>query len=128
DLNRSSGLDSKEPYTALWLEIVDRRGRTASRLAKTAAAIDMTKWPAPIVRLYLGQITLADATTAADDRNAAIKKGQVCDANFYSGKLALQRGKKDDAKRLFELAAAECPRSFLEYGAANAELRTFQPK
>ena len=128
DLNRSNELEPKEPYTALWLEIADRRSHSVSRLAKTAAVIDMTKWPAPLVRLYLGQITLADANAAAEDPNAAIKKGQVCEASFYGGKLALQRGKKDDAKRLFELAAAECPRSFLEYGAANAELRTLRPK
>jgi lipoprotein NlpI len=125
DLNRASGLDPKEPYTALWAEIVDRRG---SRLAKSIASIDMTKWPAPIVRLYLGKITPADANAAAEDPNTDIKKGQVCEANFYSGRLALQRGKKDDAKHLFELAVAECPRSFLEYGAANAELRTLRPK
>jgi lipoprotein NlpI len=128
DLSRSSGLDSKEPYTALWLEIVDRNSRAARQLAKATAKIDMTKWPAPIVRLYLGQIAPTDLNTAADNPNAAIKKEQVCEANFYSGTLALQRGKKDDAKRLFELAAAECPRSFLEYGAANAELRMFRPK
>ena len=42
--------------------------------------------------------------------------------------LASQRGKKDEARRLFELAAAECPKSFLEYGAANSELRTLRPK
>jgi lipoprotein NlpI len=128
DLNRSKELDPKEPYTALWLEIVDRRGRASSRLAKTAAVIDMTKWPAPIVRLYLGQITPADVNAAAEHPNAIIKKEQICEANFYGGKLALQRGKKDDANRLFELAAADCPRSFLEYGAANAELRTLRPK
>jgi len=107
---------------------VDRRSSAASRFAKTAAAIDMSKWPAPIVRLYLGQITPADASTAADDRDATVKKGQACEVNFYGGKIALLRGKKDDAKRLFELAAAECPRSFLEYGAANAELRTLRPR
>jgi lipoprotein NlpI len=128
DLNRSNELEPKEPYTALWLEIADRRSRTPSRLAKAAAVIDMTKWPAPIVRLYLGQITLADANSAAEDPNVAVKKGQVCEANFYGGKLVLQHGKKDEAKRLFELAAAECPRSFLEYGAANADLRTLRPK
>src|SRR5262249_55243812 len=70
DLNSASALDPKEPYTALWLEIVDRRGRAPSRLAKAAAMIDMTKWPAPIVRLYPGQITPADANTAAEDPNA----------------------------------------------------------
>jgi lipoprotein NlpI len=57
-----------------------------------------------------------------------MKKAQTCEANFYGGKLASQRGKKDEAKRFFELAAAECPKSFIEYGAAISELRTLRPK
>jgi len=88
----------------------------------------MNKWPAPIVRLYLGQITAADANAAAANGDTATKKAQTCKANFYGGKFASQRGKKDEARRLFELAAAECPKSFIEYGAANSELRTLRPK
>jgi hypothetical protein len=35
----------------------------------------------------------------------------------------LQQNQKDEAERLFRLAAAECPRNFVEYGGANAELK-----
>jgi lipoprotein NlpI len=128
DLNRASELDRTDPYTALWLEILGKRGRGGSQLAKAATSMDMNKWPAPIVRLYLGQMTPADVNAAADNADAAMKKAQTCEANFYGGKLASLRGKKDEAKRLFELAAAECPKSFIEYGAANSELRTLRPK
>ena len=128
DLSRSSELDPHDPYTAIWLDILGKRSRGTGQLAKAATSIDMNKWPAPIVRLYLGQITAADANAAATNGDTATKKAQTCEANFYGGKFASQRGKKDEARRLFELAAAECPKSFLEYGAANSELRTLRPK
>jgi hypothetical protein len=35
----------------------------------------------------------------ADDPDANVKKGRVCEANFYGGELALQKGAKDDAVR-----------------------------
>jgi lipoprotein NlpI len=128
DLTRSSELDRGDPYAALWLDVLDKRNRGTDRLAKATTSMDMNKWPAPLVRLYLGQITPADVTTAAEHSDATIKKAQTCEANFYSGKLASQRGKKDEAKRLFELAVAECPRAFIEYGAAIFELKTLRPK
>jgi lipoprotein NlpI len=57
----------------------------------------------------------------ADDANADTKRGRVCEANFYSGELALQRDANDNASRLFRLAAAGCPKDFTEFAAANAE-------
>jgi lipoprotein NlpI len=128
DLNRASELDRHDAYTALWLEILGKRSRGNGPLAKAATVIDMNKWPAPIVRLYLGQITVADLNAAAEHSDVTMKKAQICEANFYSGKLASQRGKKDEAVRLFELAAAECPKSFVEHGAAISELRTLRSK
>jgi lipoprotein NlpI len=50
-------------------------------------------------------------------------KGQICEANFYSGELALQQSAKNEAIRLFRLAAADCPKTFEERLAAKAELR-----
>jgi hypothetical protein len=35
----------------------------------------------------------------------------------------LQRGAKDEAKRLLQLAATNCPKSFIEYEDANAQLK-----
>jgi lipoprotein NlpI len=51
------------------------------------------------------------------------RKGQVCEANFYGGELALRVGAKDEATRQFRLAANDCPKSFGEWLAANAELK-----
>jgi len=94
-----------------------------SRLDQAMTQIDMTKWPAPVIRLYLGQMTPAAVLAAADDPDAITKKGQVCEANFYSGELALQQSNKENAMQLFRLAAADCPKSFIECKGANEELK-----
>ncbi len=73
--------------------------------------------------MFLGQMTPAAVRGAADDPDATKKKGQVCEANFYSGELALRQDAKDEAARLFRLAAADCPQDFDEWFAANAELK-----
>jgi len=83
----------------------------------------MTKWPAPVIGLFLGQMTQAAVLAAADDPDPVKKKGQVCEANFYAGELSLLKGTKDDAGRLFLFAVGNCPRTFLEWDAANDELK-----
>jgi tetratricopeptide (TPR) repeat protein len=123
DLDQASRLDSKNSYTAIWFDIVNKRSNLPSRLAQAMTQIDSTKWPAPVIRLYLGQLTPGAVLAAADDRSPNTKKGHVCEANFYSAQLALQQGAKAEAWRLFQLAAADCPKEFVEWPAANAELR-----
>ncbi len=57
DISQASELDPKYAYYALWHDIIDKRSNRASRLAPATAQFDMTKWPAPLVRLFLGQTT-----------------------------------------------------------------------
>jgi lipoprotein NlpI len=123
DLSQASKLDPEYAYYALWLDILDNRSNVVTGLPQAISQIDMTKWPAPVIRLFLGQTTSAAVLAAADDPDANTKRGQVCEANFYSGEFALQRGVKEEAARLFHLAAADCPRDFVERPAAYAELR-----
>ncbi len=122
DLARASKLDPQYPYYPLWIDIIDKRTDQASRLPQAISHIDMTKWPAPVVRLFLGQLTPTDLLAAADDTDADTRKGQVCEANFYIGELALQQGDKAEAARLFRLAATDCPREFVEGPSARSEL------
>ena len=69
-----------------------------------------------MVRLFLGETTPADVLAAANDPDPATRKDQLCEANFYSGELALLQGAKEEATRLFRLAAADCPRGFDAHG------------
>jgi lipoprotein NlpI len=83
----------------------------------------MTVWPAPVIRLFMNQMTPAAVLAAADDPDATRKNSQTCEANFYSGELSLAKGSKDEAIRLLRLAASDCPHGFNEWDAANAELK-----
>jgi lipoprotein NlpI len=83
----------------------------------------MKAWPAPLVRLFLGESTPAQTLAAADDSNPKTKREQVCEANFYNGKWELLNDAKDEAGRLFRLAASDCPKNFIEWFTANAELK-----
>jgi lipoprotein NlpI len=123
DLNQASELGPKHAYAALWLDIATKRSDLPSRLPEAMKQIDMAKWPAPVIRLYLGQLTSEAVLAAAVDPNSETQKGQVCEANFYTGELALQHGDKDGATRLFRLAAASCPKPFIEYEGAVAEIK-----
>jgi tetratricopeptide (TPR) repeat protein len=123
DLNKASEVDPKLSYAAIWLDIVNKRSNLPSRLAQAATLIDMTKWPAPVIRLYLGELTPTDVLAAADDPKPDIKRAQVCEANLFIGELALQQGKNEEAARLFRLAAGDCPPNFVEWYAARAELK-----
>jgi lipoprotein NlpI len=123
DLSRASKLDPEYAFYALWIDIVDKRtGGEASLLPQAIAHIDMSKWPAPVIRMFLGQATPADVLAAADNPDATTKKGQLCEANFYIGELALQQGDKTEAARLFRLAATGCTHEFVEGPSARAEL------
>jgi tetratricopeptide (TPR) repeat protein len=123
DLNQASALNPNDAYVALWLDIVGQRSNVPSHLAEGTATIDMTAWPAPVIRMFLGQMPPDAVLAAADDPDVKKKIGQVCEANFFGGEMALRKGAKDEATRLFRLAAAGCPEDFIEYDAANAELK-----
>jgi lipoprotein NlpI len=122
DIAQASKLDPKYPYYALWIDIIDKRGNAPSTLEQGITRVDMTKWPAPVIRMFLGETTPAAVLAAADDPDPKTKVGQVCEADFYSGELALQQGAKEEAARLFNLAANSCPREFVEGPAARDEL------
>jgi lipoprotein NlpI len=128
DLKQASRLDPQYPYYALWMHIIDTRSNAASGLPQAVPQIDMTKWPAPVIRLFLGQATPAAVLDAADDPDVGVRKGRICEAQFYSAELALQQGDKKEAVRLFRLAAGGCTRDFVEGAAAASELNALDEK
>ncbi len=123
DYKRALAITPGYPYTALWLDIAEARSKVPSTLLQAIATLNMKEWPAPVIRMYLGQMTPAAVLAAADDPNAAKKTGQVCEANFYSGEWALRQGAKDEAARRFRVAARECPKTLIEANAAALELK-----
>lgn len=88
----------------------------------------MTQWPAPVIRLYLGELTANAALAAADKATDAVtKKTLICEASFFIGELDLQAGKKDAAARRFRQATDGCPDYLISYEGAKAELKALGP-
>jgi lipoprotein NlpI len=126
DVGQAADLDPKDAYNALWADIIAQRSKAPSRLSQAVARIDMNAWPAPIVRMFLGELTPAATLAAAGDPDPRKQRDHACEANFYGGQWALRQTKRDskkEAARLFQLAANDCPPSFNEWSAAKAELK-----
>jgi tetratricopeptide (TPR) repeat protein/DNA-binding winged helix-turn-helix (wHTH) protein/TolB-like protein len=123
DLQYATELNPKFFRATLWLAIAEERGKLPKQFERAAARVDMTAWPAPLVRMLLGQFKPAQALAAADDEDAAIRRRQICEANFYGGQWALSQNARDEASRLFSLAADDCPPSLVERQSAAAELK-----
>lgn len=125
DMKAAAALDAKNAYTALWHDIAERRAKQKGVLinAKAAKGLDMKAWPAPVVQLFTGEIKQDAVLAAADNSDATLKQAHTCEANFYGGEYALIAGAREDAVKLFEAAAKDCPHGFLEGIAANAELK-----
>ncbi len=122
DFKKANQLNPQDPYAALWLDLTERRNDVPSHLAETAKQLDMTAWPAPVIRQFLGELSAAQTIAAAADEDPKKQVGQTCEANFYSGEFALLKKNRPEATRLFKLAAKDCPLGFIESTAAVAEL------
>lgn len=123
DFSRANALDPKYAYSALWLEMAVRRLKLPSRMAEASAQVDKTAWPAPVIRMFMDQITPEAVLAAADHPDETKRKVQVCEANFYAGEYMLLRGGRDEGMRLLRLAAGDCPKTFVERAGAEAELK-----
>ncbi len=122
DFKKAAELNPKDAYAALWRDLAERRNNSPGHLAEAAKQLDMTAWPAPVIRLFVGELTAEQTFGAAFDTDPATKSAQTCEANFYGGEFALLKKNKKEAQRLLKLAAADCPPSFIESTAAIAEL------
>jgi lipoprotein NlpI len=125
DMSQAARIAPKNAYAVLWSDIAERRAKQKGRLAARngTKGLDMKAWPAPVVRLYTGEIKPDDVLAGADNPSDTVKAAQVCEANFYSGEYALIGGAREDAAKLFQAAVKDCPRGFLEGIAAAAELK-----
>jgi lipoprotein NlpI len=126
DFDQAAALNPTDSYTSMWRDIAAQRDHQPSRIADALGAADIKTWPAPLLRLYAArQLTPEAAVAASDDTNLSVtaRRGRLCEINFYSAELALQKGAKDSALPLLKKAAADCPRDFVEYTGAKAELK-----
>jgi tetratricopeptide (TPR) repeat protein len=112
-------------YAALMLHVaLKRQGRDdALQLALVAAVADLSKWPGPLLKLDMGQMTADEVMGAAANADAYVQKRQVCGANYFTGEDALLHNQPATAMARFEAARDGCPNGSIGYAEALAELR-----
>ena len=125
DFVRALELRPQYPYSVLWLDLARRKSAQpeAGELARNAREVDLGRWPAAVLRLYVGQITPDDVRNeAASSPDPSVRQERSCEAAFYIGELELAGGNAGAAKNDFQAAVATCPHSFMEYTGAVREL------
>jgi lipoprotein NlpI len=122
-LQRALELKPNDAYAALFLHIASVRSGQGDRIARAAANIDMQRWPAPIIRYYLGEIDAEELRRAAQNSDPVKHNEQDCEASFYIAEAYLMQSATKEAEALLNHAWEICPKTFYEWGAARAELR-----
>jgi lipoprotein NlpI len=126
DLGRIA-LDHDDPYPAIWLCMTSQRlgGDGKRGLAERAATFSRTDWPAPIVRLFLGQATPAEVLAAARDGDPKKAGRHGCEGAFYVGEYQLAKSDRATRLALFQAAEQACKGdpTLVEAEAARLELK-----
>ncbi len=124
DFERAFELGLRSIYGVLFDHVaLVRDGRAAeSRLRDRIVNLDTSSWPAPVVRYFIGQISVDDVLTAAKDSDPKVEREHLCEAYYYLGVQALARNERVEAVRLFRLALGTGVTTFQEYKAARAEM------
>ena len=123
DFQSSIEVNPKWPMPVLWLVVARRRGKLSGQDQPALPRSDMAAWPALVLRMLLGEVSPAETLTVADTKEPVVRRGQMCQASFYGGELALSDAAADEAARLFRVAADECPPTYVERPSAATELR-----
>jgi lipoprotein NlpI len=112
-------------YAALWLHMTKARLHQEGdeELAEVAQKADLSSWPGPVLKFYLGQMTDDALMAAAADPDPQTHVGEACEANFYTGEDALEHQRQTVALARFRAVHDNCIKDYVEYGAALAELK-----
>ncbi len=112
--------DGKDLHLLLWLTLARQRDRqdATTPLNAAIANIDLTPWPGPLVRYYLGRVPADQVQQAAQDPDPATALQQACDLDFFVASRALIDGRASAAAAGFQAASQACPPSRVEFEAA----------
>jgi lipoprotein NlpI len=130
DLQRGLSLDTADADAALWLHLSRRRlaQDDASDFAAHAAAADSARWPAPVLRYFLGALSADQLRAAAADSAADARAGnRRCATAFFLGEDALLRRAQGEAATLLDESRTVCEKQTTEHKAASAELQRLNP-
>jgi lipoprotein NlpI len=121
-------LEPENGFAVLWLELSRARGGALDPKVgeHDLHELDSNDWPAPLIKLFLGDAKPENISTAALHGDADKVINQQCEADFYIAEWWLARNDTASAKPLLESAYQKCPKNFIEYAEARFELGTLK--
>jgi len=131
DLSQALRLNPNDPSFVIWRYFAqsraDYRTAAAPELVTNAAKVDKANWPAPIIDLLAGTTDAAGVLKAVTNSNQKKQREQMCVAAFFLGEWHLLQGHRSEAHSSLKRAERDCPKNFLEYFSASAELKRLSP-
>ncbi len=115
---------ARRGYPLIWYAISAVRAGTfdAAAFAKRVDDADLDDWPEPLLEYFQGTMKTDEVYAKAARGDGQVPAQQKCEADFYLGEW--QIGHADPgAKSLIQRAHDECPHNFIEYFAAQTELK-----
>jgi lipoprotein NlpI len=124
DLEQSQRLEP-DAYAAIWLFLARARNGQdgTTELNTNIKTLKGDKWPTPILAMLSGKMTADAVQGKAHDSNSKVMSAQQCEANFYIGQWLLTKKNSTQARARLQQAADKCPKSFIEFVAASAEIK-----
>jgi len=112
------------PYVVLWQHLTNAQMQRSDRkeLTRSAALVDHTKWPSPIIDYLLGKLDEQQLQSAANTGTEDAKRQQSCEVNAYVGAERFAHSRDDGARQLLEKAVALCSPDLIEKELAAYEL------
>ena len=101
DYDSAAAKDTADLYAPIWRHVARERlgKRKEGELAKTAAERmkDASKWPAPVIRMYLGKLSPAQCLAAAASTDKDTASVQKCEAYYFIGEYYFIKGQTKQA-------------------------------
>ncbi len=128
DLKQAADDQPRDQYAPLWLFLAQNAAGQDARaeLARRAPQIDVTRWPGPLVEVFLGTRP-ADRIELPPHDTDWERARDKCELEYYRGELALTHGDRTDAAKAFQAAIATGTTEYVEYHAAQIELKQLAP-
>ena len=127
DFKTAVSLLPGDPYAVIWLFLAQTRSGRDGRndLTQNAAPFTREQWPGPIIAMLLEQSTVNELESLATDPDTERQKEKRTEAYFYAGQKELVAGNRTAAVSHFRETVNIGVTRFIEYIAAEAELKRF---
>ncbi len=112
-------------YSILWHHLATSRAGKANDevFAARAERLDLEVWPGPVMRLFLGELSVDEMVDVEFDADPKQARQQQCEMLFYLGQYHLLAGDKGAAAEAFQRAVETGIPGYTEFRAAERELR-----